>query len=484
MQIDPIDELIHRAHNASTGAPPEFMGRLRARMLAEQVDRRRARRAYIQAAVSVAAVVVLALAIGLNWQWIGSPSRVANEPAAAEAPTANTPVADPPAANQPAPEPQPEPVPGTEPKPEIKPDPVKPEPRPDETVEKPAPEPQPEPTPEPDKPEGTVEKPEPAQPDPPKGTEARPAPDARWSRVSVAGSPKLKFRYEGGEWREYDGSILMDGAFLKAGSAPVDMTLSGGGIARFNGELRLTLDEGDVGFELLDDSLYVDNLETGQPVVVRNRGHVVAMEGVGMVAASRAALEAVCLFGAVSLNEATVPQGFSVRATKDGLGAAKEFKGDSFLKDLPPRTLLREDFEKAPEGGMYNEGERIRDGVVVMDRAPRYIAFRYNPTLKVLPGMVVRIRLRTTAVTRLELELFALYTITPLERNEEVMFKTKWQPEKNDEWVTVEFRVQQIPNNKDATEFPQPGDLLRNFKLHYEGKKLEIDWVEFVRVQD
>jgi hypothetical protein len=115
-----------------------------------------------------------------------------------------------------------------------------------------------------------------------------------------------------------------------------------------------------------------------------------------------------------------------------------------------------------------------------MDKAPRYIAFRYNPTLKVLPGTVLRFRVRATDVSRLELELFTLVELRLLKRNDELMFKHTWAPG-NNEWQVIELRLEDIPQKDNAERKLTPGDLLRNFKLHFTGKKLEIDWVEFVR---
>ena len=63
------------------------------------------------------------------------------------------------------------------------------------------------------------------------------------------------------------------------------------------------------------------------------------------------------------------------------------------------------------------------------------------------------------------------------------MFKHTFSPEANGEWFELELHIEQIPDNEDPEAFPEPGDLLRNFKLHFVGDKLEIDHVEFVRVQ-
>jgi hypothetical protein len=493
---DPTDQLVRKAHERSPGAPAGFAGRLHARISAEQTRLRRTRVIYIQSALAAAAVLILALTIGLNPQWfVPANDNEEPQPQAKSQPDQPLPKANAPVQGKPEPQPKPdnsaEPVPEPE-LPQIQPEPTSepaPEPKkPDDSVE------QPQPEPEPKKPEGAVEepRPEPKQPDDvvkqprePEGTEPVPENQGfRSARVDVVGEPKMRFKYNDAEWREYDGSKLREGAMLKAGTSPVELTLDGGGIARFNGELRLTLEEDALCFVLVDDSLYVDNLETQNPVRVVGKDHAAEMtSGAGVFYVSRQALEAACLAGEVKLDDVQVPVGFSIRANKDGPGEASKFKGDSFLKNLPERILVREDFDEAPPGGMYDEGERLENGVALCDTQPGYIAFRHNPTLMVLPGTVVRMRIRTTGVNRLELELFDS-EITPLKRNKQRMFKHTWTPEKNGDWIEVELHVEEIPDNDDPEQFPTYGTLLRNFKLHFTGKKLEIDWVEFVRVQE
>ncbi|MCB9933371.1 MAG: hypothetical protein H6841_08115 [Planctomycetes bacterium] len=489
---DPMDELLRRAHNTAQGAPPEFMGRLRARMATEAGARKRARLMYIQTAAAVAAVVVIALVLGLNWQWFVSTQPTvqpetaerSNTPAPAKEPVfntpdirpepqlpANTPPAKPGNSEQPQPPEEPRRVPEPEPEPTPeKPDDVVEQPKPDDTVEQP-------------KPDDTVEQPKPTEPKQPEGTEVKPEEPRRALQISVLGEPKLRVKYEGSEWADYAGEELFAGVQLKA-RGNVDLRLAGGGLARFNGELQLLRDGDALGFTVLDDSLYVDNLETGHAVTVTGAGHLATMEnGVGVFYLVRDDFEVGCIAGALSLADTNVEPGTSRRVGARGVGEAKKLKVDSFLKDIPPRVLLREDFDTPPPGGMYQEGERLVNGVAVQESQPGFIAFRYNPTLMVLPGTVLRMRFRTTDVSRLELELFTDSEITPLKRNEQRMFKHTWKPEKNGEWTELELRVEEIPERDDPASFPTYGTLLRNFKLHFTGKRLEIDWVEFVRVQ-
>ncbi|MCB9895311.1 MAG: hypothetical protein H6839_12740 [Planctomycetes bacterium] len=500
---DPIDELLHRAHNAAEGAPPEFMGRLRARMAAEAVADKRARLMYIRAGIAAAAVIILALVIGLNVEWFIPRPQPVLEPGTAEATNTggNSPAVNPQAPDM-RPEPQPEPQGNSEPAPET-PEPKdpapgeepKPEPeKPENVVDKPAPEtpelkePTPE-QPEPNKPDDTVEEPKPVEPKEPEGTEVKPEqPKANAILASVIGTTKLRVRYDGEAWHDYVDEPLRDGARLSAGREPVALNLVDGGLAYFDGELRIAMEGESLVFSITSDNLYIDNLETGREIkIVAERYTAGMMDAVAAFFLERSEFVAAALVGTASLGGEGIQSGYSRRATSHGIGNERAFKGDRFLKDLPERVLLREDFDEPPPGGMYGEGERLENGVAVMDKAPRYIAFRYNPTLTVVPGMVLRIRYRTTDVNKLELELFTMVGLKLLKKNKETLYKRVFTPAKNGEWQEIEFEVAKIADNADPENFPTHGELLRNFKLHFAGgdkAKLEIDSVEFVRVQN
>lgn len=500
LPFDPIDELLHRAHNDAQGAPASFKGRLRARMSAEATVRKQTRMMFIKLGVAIAALLVLGVAIGTNTQ-LFLPKQEQTQPQA----RTNQP-ATPPASNTPAPESnqpvidnvQPAPEPEPEPEPEPKPEPT-PENQPDDQVEEQTPEtpeqpePQPKPEPPPVKPDDVVEEPDPkpapeVEPKEPESTEVKPEKPTGVVLATRLGDAKFEFRYGEQDWQDYTDQELCEGISLKAGRDAVDLQLGGGGLARFNGEVVLTTEGMLTCFILADDSLYVDNLNTNEGLLVLGKGHTAAMDdGAGVFYATHLALEAVCLGGNVTLDDEVVPVGFSKRANKRGVGDAKQFQGDRFLKDLPERTLVREDFDSPPAGGMYEDGERLEDGIAIMDQAPRYLAFNFEPEATVLPGMLLRFRYRVTDITKLELELFETAEITLLKRTQPRMFKHIWMPDKTSEWRTLELRVEEIANRDDAENFPAHGDLLRNFKLHYQGgekAKLEIDWVEFVRTQD
>ncbi|MBZ0136619.1 MAG: hypothetical protein K8I27_09625 [Planctomycetes bacterium] len=495
---DPIDELIQRAHNNARGAPPSFKGRLRARMAAEATVWKQTRALYIKLVVAVAAVLVVALAVGMNVE-LFLPNR--SNPAAPPPPQARddqpAPVNVPAVQPEPGPQPEPrqsddsidKPTPGPQPEP-AQPDDIvdepAPEPRqPDDTVEKPKPkQPEPDAEPEPRQPDDTVDTSKPKQPE---GTKAEPESETRIAVATLIGTaPRVQLCYGVQDWREPEpNEVLYSGVQLKAGRSAVDIMLAGGAYARFDGELRLERVSDTYTFVLSDDTLYVDNLSLGTPVHTVAHGFKAEMvDGAGLFYSIRNGQEVACLAGEISLQGETLTAATVRKATERGVSEPRAWKGDRFLRDLPARVLVREDFDVPPPGGMYDEGERLEDGIAIMDKAPRYIAFRHNPTFEVLPGTVLRVRLRTTNVSRLELELFALNEIELLKKNPEVMFKQILTPETNGEWFEIVLPIEEIPDNKDAEHFLQHGDLLRNFKLHYVGDKLELDFVEFVRVQE
>lgn len=494
---DPIDELLHRAHNEAQGAPASFKGRLRARMAAEATVRRQTRAMFFKVGIAIAAVLVLSVAVGMNIDLFlpekptiePQPQAKTNDPAPQPAPDQPAPTDNTDNGEQPVPEPTPEP--------ELEPaDPI-PDDLPEDQVEEKLPpntqdqpEREPEPKPEPIKPDDVIEEPE-SKPEPkePEGTEVKPVvPDKRAVLATQIGEAKFKLKYGMEEWRDFKDEPLLDGVFLRAGRDPVDLNLQGGAQARFNGEVRLSVEGTALQFSISDDSLYVDNLNTGRQVSVLAAEQSSEMDdGAGVFYLNRGGLEAACLAGKLAINGTPVEAGTSRRATKRGVADAKTWRGDPFLKSLPERVLLREDFDEPPAGGMYDDGERLENGIAIIDGAPRYLAFNFEPQATVLPGMLLRFRFRVTDISKLELELFQPHNMKLLKKNGDRMFKHSWNPDHAGEWQTIELLVEEIPERDTDQSFPAHGDELRNFKLHYQGgdkAKLEIDWVEFVRVQN
>lgn len=467
---DPVDDLIRRSIAQAPGAPAGFGARVRVRAQGDVAARRRVRLAWLRAGVSVAAAALL-VALILVYVDFTPPAKpdTAKGNEAAPAPraansapgTQRQPGPDVTAPEVPAPAPQ-DPLPGNpgdEP-----PQPKDPPPK--------LPDPKPHPTPAP-KPEEAVEKP---KPEPKPGpTEVPPAP----KRVLVATVPaNAKLRVlESAQWRDAKaGDEIVAGTRMQARRGTVDLLLSGGEQVRFDGEITLGVHEGALLAELHNDGLYADNMGLERELLVRGEGLESRLTaGAAMFSVGTGALTATCLEGRLTLGGEIVERSTERKATNRGVQRAKEFKGDVLLRGIPARVIARYDFDVAPAGGLYGDGERLEGGSVVMDQKPYYIGFRHDATLTVLPGMRVRFRFRCTSVERLELEQFL---------SDNTMFKHVWTPAKGSDWQELEIKLEGLAGRDDPSRRLQAGDALRNFKLHFVGSKLEIDWVEFARIQE
>lgn len=353
------------------------------------------------------------------------------------------------------------------PKEQPKPDQPKPdEPRKPDEVKKPEEKP-----PEERKPDGEVEKPRQPEETQPKETPRKePAVIA-----NVLGKPKLKLRYAESEaWSEHDGAALKSGVQLQA-RGYVDLALTSGALLRIGGEVMLAGDGSRLDSSILKDDLYIDNRGCNQPVtVVCQKLFAELRNGSALFSPAQGALEIACLEGEVITAAGKVEAGNMKRLTSRGLGVAKALTPSRMLDDVPARSVLREDFEQEPKGGLY--GGVIEKGVALAKGHGEAVAFRYNPTLTVLPRMAVRFSVRYSKARRLQLELF--------EQGNDQPWLIHLTPRQG-EWVEVtvkfdELRLREKPEARLAAD-----TLLRNFKLFVEGEKdasLEIDWVEFVRL--
>ena len=380
-------------------------------------------------------------------------NRATEEPEPIRAPNVSDGSAVPPANEQPKEQPKPD-----QPKPE--------EPRKPDEVKKPEEKP-----PEERKPDGEVEKPRQPEETQPKETPRR----EPVVIASVIGKPKLKLRYaDTDKWSDFDGAPLKSGVQLQA-RGNVDLSMTSGALLRFDGEVSFSGDGKSLDSSLIKDSLYFDNRGCNQPVtVVSQKLRATLADGAALFTQAPNAIEIACLEGEVVTIAGNVAAGSMKRLSARGLGAAKPFALTRELMDIPTRLLLREDFEKEPAGGMY--GGKISEGIANATGNGEYVAFRFNPTLTVMPRMAVKMRLRVKQAKRLQLEMF--------EQGNDQPWLIHLTPEQG-EWVEVtvkfdELRLREKPDARLAAD-----TLLRNFKLYVEGEKdasLEIDWVEFVRL--
>ncbi|MBX3475779.1 MAG: hypothetical protein KF754_15520 [Planctomycetes bacterium] len=339
-----------------------------------------------------------------------------------------------------------------------------------------------DPTPEP----GPVidePKAEPESPKPPEGTEVRPETPRVTIAHLAAGGPKIRVRYGQGEWADAAPKLpLSSGASLSVARGQADLWLSGGTLLRFDGEIQLSRVGNLTTIGIESRSIYADNIGLGEPLAFSVGDLSGAMQsGVAIASRDQSALELACVHGAATLCGESIAPGQQRRATARTVGAAKKFAGSRLTRDLPPRVVYREDFDTAPEGGLYGDGEKLDNGLLVRRGGGNYAAFRYNPTVTVQPGMVLRFRARTRAVTQLQLEVF-------LDKpHDTTCFNMRFRPAKDGEWQVFEIRLADFPDKQNPDAKMQPGQALRNFKLHIEGSDealLEVDWVEYVRIQE
>lgn len=465
-QPDPIDELVRKSLQAAPGASPGLAGRVRMRAQAELAQRRKVRVAWMRAGVSAAAAV-LVVAFVLVYVDFTPPAQPETATKNEDAPRPEGRPGKPsPAPNMPAPKPDDE-RPEDEPWPDLPPAPPQPEP---------APEPEPGPEPEPE-PKGEVietPKPEPeTKPGPEPVPTESPKPAQRVLLATVPAGAKLSIM-EGGGWRDAkEGEEIRAGMRMQARRGYTDLQLIGGELLRFDGECVLGVLEDSLLAELADKSLYADNLGLSRRLLVRCNGHEASLAGAGVFIAITGGMSAACLEGELVMGGEAVVRGTERRATVRGLQRPRDYKPDALVNTVPARVIARYEMDAGTD--MYKEGERIEDGIAISDGKPWYIGFRHAPTLAVLPGMRVRMRYRCTGVTRLELEQFL---------PDDSMFKHVFTPARNGEWHELELRLADIPGREDPQRRLKPGELLRNFKVHHDAGKLEIDRVEFVRVQD
>lgn len=467
-QPDPIDELVRQSINSAPGASQGLAGRVRMRAQAEIAQRRKARLAWVRAGVSVAAaaLVVAFVLVYVDFTPPAQPETASGNDTAPR--PENEPGKPSPAPDRPAPRPD-DPAPENEPWPDLPPAPPQPEPTPQ-------PQPGPEPKPEPGQKGEVIETPK-AEPETkpgpePKPTEA-PKPVEKVLLATVPAGAKLRIM-EGGDWRDAaEGQAIHAGTRLQARRGYSDLQLIGGELLRFDGECVLGVQGESLLAELADKSLYADNMGLARRLLVRCNGHEASLAGAGVFGAVTGGMSAGCLEGELMLDGEAVARGTERRAAARGLQRPREYKPDALVTAAPARVIARYEMDAGTD--MYREGERVEDGVAISDDKPWYIGFRHAPTLAVLPGMRVRMRYRCTGVTRLELEQFL---------SDGSMFKHVFTPGRDGQWQDLELKLAEIPGREDPQRHLQPGELLRNFKVHHDAGKLEIERVEFVRVQD
>jgi outer membrane biosynthesis protein TonB len=380
-----------------------------------------------------------------------------------------------------------------QPKEQPKPDHPKPEdPRKPDEVKKPEEKP-----PEERKPDGEVEKPsQPEETKPPEQVE-KPKPDgtevlkpepvvAHW-RHQGQWTYGLKITYpnDGRSRPEKDGTRVhgeeeypvYSGALISAQC--FTFTLANSGKLYLTGEVSIVIEQGGLRLDITKDDFFIDNMGTGKPLKV-SMGELSmdVREGAAMFSHTSSGLAVMCTDGQIDAENKAILAGHTATLGKRGLSAIREMTkkqwDEPMLGNIPARVMHVETFDEEPEGGIY--GGKIDDDILHCKGHGEYVAFRFNPTLKLLPRMAVRFSVRYSKAKRLQLEMF--------EQGNDQPWLIHLAPEQGD-WVEVTVKFDELRLREKPDARLSADTLLRNFKLYVEGEKdasLEIDWVEFVRL--
>lgn len=473
---------------AAQGKPsaPRRTGRLHRRTQVFPTGRTSRQTAFWGA--GIAALCLLALAV-VTWSYLATqsvPSRpdpeVAGKPANL-APVINAPAAKP---SDAAPKPMPD-IPEPLPDQPVQPTPPSPVPK---APEEPAP--LPVPPPEVPKPDGEVEKPSPKAPETPDDTGPPTAlgekPQNVATVLSVPKGAKLQLRYSLTEsWREAGSEPLHSGALLKASRA-IDLTLVGGGLLRFEGSLALNALVGATGIELLERKtlVYCDNLGCASPLIVGQRNVKAGLsDGAATFEANSLSLDVCCFQGEISAGNERLKPGQFANLGEKGWGKMREStaleRAPRFMQGMAARKLVREDFEAEPAGKLYSG--RVEAGSAFAEGNGAMLAFDFKPSLVSVPGAIFRMRYRVTGADNIYPQ-FLGDDVTRQYGKHLDQAKAK-----SGQWQELELRLDGLEFDADTSGGPKmpAGLALGKFQCYVRGSKdckLEIDWLEVVRVVD
>ncbi|KAA0213794.1 hypothetical protein EDM80_07610 [bacterium] len=330
-------------------------------------------------------------------------------------------------------------------------------------------------------PEGEVRRPESTEPP---RSEERPAPEAELPRAVVATVKEvgrkngLKLRYaESEEWRVVEaGEQLRAGARLRT-TGQADLILVSGALARFDGEIALGSEE--QGLELIDESLFLDNLDLPRVTVSASALSVVTA-GMVLFEAGRNSLSISCLQGQVESPGGLVGAGKSATLTAKGLSRASATslealaRKHAMLRGLPQRLLWREDFEQVPPERRH-KGEVI-DGVGRGEGTEAGVSVYLGQPQRLRKGDVLRMRLR---VSRAPEEL-----LLQMGTAEDGNYRCSFKAARVGEWMEMELPLTDLFRTLDKTTPIRIGFTFKNFQVWASdprGSRVEVDWAEIVR---
>lgn len=433
------------------------------------------RKVWASVAVTVACLVVVALALG--YVLTRPPAAPTNSPIVASNTLVITPRVEPrprpDTGNQAGPQPQPEPMPQPEPGPSPDPKPQpQPEPQPQpikppEQVENP---PQPQPTPEP------VE-PKPVQPDketvpvvrPTKGFEVTLLSAEKGAELRVANAEFAEGHRVPAYRQPKDEAEFADASWFHC-RKPVDLVVRGV-LLRLQGELRIEIYRGGAVLllEHTDGDLFVDSRGAKHAVDLSHKqihgtGALWMSSGRALFGTSDFATDVTVYEGEVKNDDLAVPAGKRVTIRRGKASDLRDLRRpqaeEPFLKGLADRSVYREDFDK-PNG-------RLREGVVeggILKGAE--VFWGYPENIKYQPGMVLRMRLHLKA---------GKHTITQFCPERDDNFSVEIDALEG--WQVIEVPLNLLRDRRTHSAEMKAGDSFMNISI---GSQVQVDWIEILK---
>ncbi len=290
-------------------------------------------------------------------------------------------------------------------------------------------------------------------------------------------TPDARVRIDDGSgWTELAGDAVLAGARLRS-SRPVDLRLANDVLVRFDG--RLTVTSGDE-LELDEDRVWIDAVGLPAVMTVRAGDALLTIEDTeAALRLRRVGVELTCVQGRIATDDGVITSGVEALLGPRGLSSPEGFRRparDRFWANLPRRVLLREELDVQPAGKGLFKG-RLEGGAAIADEAGKAIGFTFERGVRVVPGAVLRIRMRNANATDVELEM----------RAEGIPggFYLRFTPEEKGRWWVFERPLRDLPRREDADTMATAGEVLTDLRLDLwkeSGNRLEVDWIEIVRV--
>lgn len=305
--------------------------------------------------------------------------------------------------------------------------------------------------------------------------------------VATVAAGALKMRETADDrWAALEDNAIRDGWSLQA-SRPVELTLPDGAQLRFEGELAFSLAADDAPatdtiITLLKrgTECYLDNLGATERTL-RDDEHVsLTTSSAAWFKQVVGGLEIACFEGVVETRHGAVDHGEFARLGDDKLANRRDLRDSdrtpSLLRDLPPRVLLRHDFDATP---FELQVGAVADGIVRSEGREHSIVLSADAT--VLPGATIRIRFRVYDARALYIQI-----VRTAGREQYGL----WRPIDAADLARGDWLVWEIPlaellrDDGSGREALAPGTPINSIKLFAQDGQspvLELDSLELLR---